>query len=35
MDLQKAFQIYDKSMSEWAMDNELPIESGRFISKTL
>ena len=21
-------QIYDNSMSEWAMDNELPIESG-------
>ena len=31
----KKIQIYDNSMSEWAMDNELPIESGRFISKTL
>jgi thiosulfate/3-mercaptopyruvate sulfurtransferase len=24
----KKIQIYDNSMSEWAMDNELPIESG-------
>ena len=24
----KKIQIYDNSMSEWAMDKELPIESG-------